>query len=82
VGHAEASNGASGWRFCSASKGARDAVVDAATEKDADLLDAFVPITFQFPVDQFGRRSERRRTDELVFALGLDPAVGARLEAG
>lgn len=59
-------------------QGRRIVVADAATEDNADLLDDFVSIIYSFAARLYGLRSARRRTDDVIVALGLDPDVGAR----
>ena len=63
-------------------QGRRIMVADAATEDKADLLDDFVSIIYSFAARRYGLRSARRRTDDVITALGLDPVVGARLVSG
>jgi putative resolvase len=63
-------------------QGRRIVVADAATEDNADLLEDFVSIIYSFAARLYGLRSARRRTDDVIVALGLDPAVGARLVTG
>jgi predicted site-specific integrase-resolvase len=63
-------------------QGRRIVVADVATEEKADLLDDFVSIIHSFAARLYGLGSARRRTDEAIVALGLDPAVGARLGTG
>jgi putative resolvase len=60
----------------------RIVVADAATEEKADLLDDFVSMIYSLAARLYGLRSARRRTDEVIVALGLGPAVGARLVTG
>jgi putative resolvase len=63
-------------------QGRRIMVADAATEDKADLLDDFVSIIYSFAARLYGLRSARRRTDDVITALGLDPVVAARLVTG
>jgi putative resolvase len=63
-------------------QGRRIMVADAATEDKADLLDDFVSIIYSFAARRYGLRSARRRTDDVITALGLDPVVAARLVTG
>jgi putative resolvase len=63
-------------------QGRRIMVADAATEDKADLLDDFVSIIYSFAARRYGLRSARRRTDDVITALGLDPVLAARLVTG
>ncbi len=51
-------------------------VAEAATEENADLLDDFVSIIYGSAAGLYRLRSVRRRTDDVIVALGLDPAAG------
>jgi putative resolvase len=60
-------------------QGRRIVVADAATEEKADLLDDFVSIICSFAARLYGLRSARRRTDEVIAALDIDPQLAAGL---
>lgn len=59
--------------------GRRIVVADAATEEKADLLDDFVSIIYSFAARLYGLRSARRRTDDVIAALDIDPKLAAGL---
>ncbi len=63
-------------------RGRRIVVADAATEENADLLEDFVSIVYSLAAGLYGLRSARRRTDDVIVALGLDRAGGARWGTG
>jgi putative resolvase len=60
-------------------QGRRIVVADAATEERADLLEDFVSIIYSFAARLYGLRSARRRTDDVIAALGIDPKLAAGL---
>lgn len=60
-------------------QGRRIVVADAATEEKADLLEDFVSIVYSFAARLYGLRSARRRTDDVMAALAIDPKLGAGL---
>lgn len=60
-------------------QGRRIVVADAATEDKADLLEDFVAIIYSFAARLYGLRSARRRTDEVIAALDIDPKLAAAL---
>lgn len=59
--------------------GRRIVVADAATEDKADLLDDFVSIIYSLAARLYGLRSARRRTDDVIAALDIDPKLVAGL---
>ncbi|WP_137355287.1 IS607 family transposase [Mycobacteroides abscessus] len=61
-------------------QGRRIVVADAATEEKADLLDDFVSIIYSFAARLYGLRSARRRTDDVIAALDIDPKRAAGLD--
>lgn len=62
--------------------GRRIVVADAATEEKADLMDDFVSITYSFAAQLYGLRSARRKTDDVIAALGVDPGLGSSVVTG
>lgn len=58
----------------------RRIVAADATEVKADLLDDFVSIIYSFAARPYGLRSARRRTDDVMAALDIDPRLAAGLE--
>ena len=58
-------------------QGRRIVVADAATEDKADLLDDFVSIIYSFAARLYGLGSARRRTDDVIAALDIDPKLAA-----
>ena len=58
-------------------QGRRIVVADAATEDKADLLDDFVSIIYSCAARLYGLRSARRRTDDVIAALDIDPKLAA-----
>ncbi len=60
-------------------QGRRIVVANAATEEKADLLDDFVSIIYSFAARLYGLRSARRRTDDVIAALDIDPKLAAGL---
>jgi putative resolvase len=60
-------------------QGRRIVVADAATEEKADLPDDFVSIIYSFAARLCGLRSARRRTDDVIAALDIDPKIAAGL---
>jgi predicted site-specific integrase-resolvase len=54
-------------------QGRRIVVADAATEDNADLLEDFVSLIYSCAAGLYGVRSARRRTDEVIVALDIDP---------
>ncbi|HEU0191604.1 MAG TPA: hypothetical protein VFR17_10105 [Mycobacterium sp.] len=52
-------------------------VVDAVTEQKADLLDDFVSIICSSATRVYGLRLARRRTDDMIAALDIDPKRAA-----
>lgn len=60
-------------------QGRRIVVADVAAEEKADLLDDFVAIIYSFAARLYGLRSARRRTDEVIAALDIDPKRAAGL---
>lgn len=63
-------------------QGRQIVVADAATEEKADLMEDFVSIIYSFAARLYGLRSARRRTDDVIAALGIDPSLGERLATG
>lgn len=63
-------------------QGRRVVVADAATEEKADLMDDFVSIIYSFAARLYGLRSARRKTDDVIAALGLDPGIGGSAVTG
>jgi len=63
-------------------QGRRIVVADAAIEDKADLMEDFVSIIYSFAARLYGLRSARRRTDDVIAALKIDPALGERLATG
>ncbi|MGC9154480.1 MAG: IS607 family transposase [Ferrimicrobium sp.] len=63
-------------------QGRQIVVADAATEEKADLMEDFVSIIYSFAARLYGLRSARRRTDDVISALEIDPALGERLMTG
>lgn len=61
-------------------QGRRIVVADAATEEKADLLDDFVSIIYSFAARLYGLRSARRRTNDVIAALDIDPEHAAGLD--
>ena len=55
-------------------QGRRVVVADAATEETTDLMEDFVSIIYSFAARLYGLRSARRRTDQVLQALGVEPA--------
>jgi len=53
-------------------------VADAATEDKVDLMEDFVSIIYSFAARLYGLRSAWLRTDDVIAALKLDPALGLR----
>jgi putative resolvase len=64
------------------SQARRIVVADAATQEKAVLLNAFVSIIYSFATHLYGLRSARRRTDDVIVALGSDPAAGGTVGNG
>jgi predicted site-specific integrase-resolvase len=60
-------------------QGRRIVVADAATEDRVDLLEDFVSIIYSFAARLYGLRSARRRTDDVIAALDIDPKLAAGL---
>jgi putative resolvase len=60
-------------------QGRRIVVADAASEEKVDLLDDFVSIVFSFAARRYGVRSARRRTDDVIAALDIDPKLAVGL---
>jgi putative resolvase len=56
--------------------GRRIVVADTSSEQTADLMDDFVSIIYSFAARLYGLRSARRRTDQVVAALGTQAADG------
>jgi len=57
-------------------------VVVSATEDKVDLMEDFVSIIYSFAARLYGLRSAWLRTDDVIAALKLDPALGERLATG
>jgi len=61
------------------SQGRQVLIADAATEEKADLMEDFVSIIYSFAARLYGLRAARRRTDDVIAALKIDPSLGERL---
>lgn len=60
-------------------QGRRIVVADAATEDKADLLEDFVWIIYSLDAGLYGLGSARRRTDDVIAALDINPKLAAGL---
>jgi predicted site-specific integrase-resolvase len=61
------------------SQGRQILVADAATQEKADLMEDFASIIYSFAARLRGLRAARRRTDDVIAALKIDPSLGERL---